>query len=503
VSTAIVRVDRFIQATRDSGYRGTPSAVAELVDNSIQAGAKSIAILIDRSASEYPLRVVVADNGRGMDAPELREALRFGGSSRFGSREGLGRFGMGLPNASLSQARRVEVYTWQKEGATPIYSYIDVDEISAGAQTRIPTPRARRLPPDLQHVRQSRSGTVVLLDRADRLDNRRASTTSRKLAVTLGRVFRHYLWGGVRISLNGEPVQPIDPLFVARQSLTSGAELIEEWSCVVRNADETDSPEGTVHISFSLLPIRDMHGLPTAEKRALGIINGGGVSVVRGGREVDYGWFFMPNRRKQNYDDWWRCEVRFDPVLDDAFGVTHTKQQVRPAPHLVEAISPYIEMTAKELHARVRREYREVDGLPRSGEEIRIEASDGCEDAPDLLAGVDFPPGTRVLTAGRLPARGDRRYVIVEGSSCPGHFFSVREAENATVVTLDRSHPFCYLVYAPLAADGPPQARAALDAFLIAAAEADPAILHSGGGCDTQSFHQRWSAALEALLTAQ
>jgi hypothetical protein len=503
VSTTIVRLDRFIEATRDSGYRGTPSAIAELVDNSLQAGAKSIAILIDASGSEYPLRVVVSDNGRGMDAAELREALRFGGSSRFGARDGLGRFGMGLPNASLSQARRLEVYSWQAEGELPLYSYIDVDEISAGTQTRIPTPRARRLPPDLQHLRRSRSGTVVLLDRADRLDNRRVSTMSRKLGIALGRVFRHYIWGGVRITLNGEAVQAIDPLFVSRQSLTSGGELVDEWSCTVRNADDPASPVGTVHVSFSLLPIRDLHALTAPEKRLAGIVNGGGVSVVRGGREVDYGWFFMPNRRKQNYDDWWRCEVRFDPVLDDAFGVTHTKQQVRPAPHLIEAISPYIEMTAKELHGRVRREYREIESPGQPEVETNAAGGEGSLNAAGLGAEIGAPEGARVLSTGHLPIPGGRRYAIVEGSGQPGLFFSVRESADATVVTLDRSHPFFQLVYAPLAANGPPRAKTALDAFLIAAAEADPALMPLGvDGSDPQSFCRRWSSALEALLIA-
>ena len=503
LSTTIVRVDRFIQATRDSGYRGTPSAIAELVDNSIQAGAKSIHILIDRSESEYPLRVIVADNGRGMDAAELQEALRFGGSSRFGAREGLGRFGMGLPNASLSQARRLEVYTWQAEAEVPLYSYMDVDEVASGSLASIPAPRPRRIPPDLQYLRRSRAGTVVILDRADRLDNRRVSTTSRKLELALGRVFRHYLWGGVRISLNGEPVQPIDPLFVARQSYTSGAELVDEWSCMVRNTDDADSPVGAVHVSFSLLPIRKWHSLSIAEKRAAGIVNGAGVSVVRGGREVDYGWFFLPGRRKQNYDDWWRCEVRFDPVLDDAFGVTHTKQQVRPARHLVEAISPYVEMTAKELHARVRSEYQQVESVYRSERQGEDANCAEARDAPEYSsASASALPDSRVLSEGRIPGPDGRRYRVVEGSGRPGLFFDVVVSDDQIVITLDRCHPFFQHVYGPLTVDGPSGSKTALDALLIAAAKADSGTVESDGIGEAHLFYRRWSSALEALLVA-
>ena len=52
------------------------------------------------------------------------------------------------------------------------------------------------------------------------------------------------------------------------------------------------------------------------------------VAGIRAGREVDYGWFFLGGKRRENYDDWWRCEVRFDPVLDELFGITHSKQAI-------------------------------------------------------------------------------------------------------------------------------------------------------------------------------
>jgi hypothetical protein len=89
--------------------------------------------------------VSVLDDGCGMDKKVLRQALRFGGSSRFNDRSGLGRYGMGLPNSSLSQARRVEVYSWRKPGPV-LYSYLDVDEIAKGAMSEVPEPRPAVLP---------------------------------------------------------------------------------------------------------------------------------------------------------------------------------------------------------------------------------------------------------------------------------------------------------------------------------------------------------------------
>ena len=78
----IINLSHFIEATRDSGYKNTTSAVAELVDNSIQAGAKRVEICIHNGAaiSDYPLEIAVVDDGCGMDSATLRQALRVGDS---------------------------------------------------------------------------------------------------------------------------------------------------------------------------------------------------------------------------------------------------------------------------------------------------------------------------------------------------------------------------------------------------------------------------------------
>src|SRR5439155_2546284 len=89
---SIIALDKFIQATRDSGYKGTASAISELVDNSIQAGATrlEISVLATSADDEKTIEVSVLDNGCGMDPFTLQQALRFGGSTRFGDRSGLG-----------------------------------------------------------------------------------------------------------------------------------------------------------------------------------------------------------------------------------------------------------------------------------------------------------------------------------------------------------------------------------------------------------------------------
>ncbi len=145
MQSSIIQVQNFIMATRDSGYKSTASALAEIVDNSIEAGATLVHIQIQRNVrgteDDYELRIT--DNGAGMKSEELGLALQFGGSTRFNSRSQLGRYGMGLPNSSLSQCKRVEVITWKDKHQ--VYSnYLDVEEIVDHNQNTSNCPRQRQ-----------------------------------------------------------------------------------------------------------------------------------------------------------------------------------------------------------------------------------------------------------------------------------------------------------------------------------------------------------------------
>ena len=128
--SSVVATRNFLLATRDSGYRSTAAAVAEFVDNSIQAGAQAVHVHVLKGLSDqYPVEIAVSDDGEGMAAEDLSRALTFGGSGRFGDRSSFGRYGMGLPNAALSCARRVDVYSWRSRRRT-LVSTLDLDEMT-------------------------------------------------------------------------------------------------------------------------------------------------------------------------------------------------------------------------------------------------------------------------------------------------------------------------------------------------------------------------------------
>ena len=96
---------RLTASLRDIGYSFV-TALADIVDNSVTAGASRVEIAIRFHGRDS--FVVISDNGSGMGPSALNEALRFG--TRRSYRPGdLGRFGLGLKTASLSQARRLMV----------------------------------------------------------------------------------------------------------------------------------------------------------------------------------------------------------------------------------------------------------------------------------------------------------------------------------------------------------------------------------------------------------
>jgi sensor histidine kinase regulating citrate/malate metabolism len=132
----IVPTHLVVKAMRDSGYKNAAYAIAELMDNSIQAGATNVELLCGERVERLTQRtrsrikeIAVLDNGCGMDAETLQMALQFGNGTRLGDFSGIGRFGMGLPNSSILQARRVDVWSWQDGPNKAIHTYLDIDEI--------------------------------------------------------------------------------------------------------------------------------------------------------------------------------------------------------------------------------------------------------------------------------------------------------------------------------------------------------------------------------------
>lgn len=424
----LVVASNFIRAVRESGYLSLSTALAELIDNSVQAGATVVAISVRRPEGAPHPEIEVLDNGSGMNRRELELCLRFGGSSRFGQRESFGRFGMGLPAASLSQARRLEVAAWQDSGPQ-MEVVLDVDAITAGQASPL---RARRVGPS-----ETPSGTRVTWRVCDRIEYRRLGWLERALRRDLGRMYRRFLTEGLTLTLNESAIEANDPLMLTTKTDGAGATTaLEPMEFELRAAD---GGSAWVRVRFTSLPVQRWHSLDNLTKRRLGIVGGGGVSILRAGREIAYGWYLMGGKRRENYDDWWRCEIEFEPALDEHFGITINKQGIRPSAELREALEPELESVARLLNSRVRKAFEDVKFQAATETSCRIaEAAD--RDLPILHKG-----------RGR-GAHGPLAYRISTTHLSPDALFTSSLKSNRLDVQLNVDHPAFDALYQPLQA---------------------------------------------------
>ena len=128
-----------ILGLQDNGYKSTVSAFAEIIDNSIQALAKNVDVVVIRNTTRNTKEIheiLIIDDGDGMDADVFEKALQMGSGTRGRATRGLGKYGQGLPNASISQTKRVEVYTLQN--GSILFNHIDLDEISLSGEAFLP-----------------------------------------------------------------------------------------------------------------------------------------------------------------------------------------------------------------------------------------------------------------------------------------------------------------------------------------------------------------------------
>ncbi len=480
----IVRQDQFIKATRDSGYKGTDSAMSELIDNSIQAGASRVDIKMlaveqeqlgrGRRVMPRVVEIGIADNGKGMDAELLRRAVRFGDSNRFDDRNGLGRFGMGLPNASVSQCQRFEVYTW-RNGEIPVLTYIDVNEIAEGKVTEVPEPMEAPIPAPYEDLVDPQHGTLVVWKCCDRLDHdKRLETLERSLKPALGRIFRHFLAADFEITINGVPVGPFDPLYLMPHARIGGDELASQHGGVLTfKVPVPDEPGrmSSVEVVFSLLPElwqnkfkRDRKEL---QRRHIEVTRG--FSIVRARREIDL--IKSPYHAKHWTDSWYRVEIRFDPELDEVFGVTHTKQhssikggsaiyeQLREAiTGNVNTLKDMIVARGKKAHqARTKPAEEVVEKV-----ESRLKPIEGLDDKSqeqvetEVKTFVDQRSDQPVEVIRDLEDRLSKYSMLVEYESLPGApFYRTKLVGRSIVVLINTHHRFYERVYRRIESESP------------------------------------------------
>lgn len=337
---------RLLESMRDIGY-SFESALADIVDNSISAGATRIDIVNDLDDEARPY-LGILDDGRGMDPNELTEAMRHGSRSPSEVRaEGdLGRFGLGMKTASFSQARRLTVVS-RKAGRLVARRW-DLDYVIHTDEWLLQKPGGDELQ-SIPLVDQLRGdGTLVLWERLDRLDavgpepeqayaalNELFATARAHLALTFHRFIAPEPSDGlepVAMSINGAPIEALDP-FARLMQPQSDAHEVEVVGH--RGSD--------IVVQAFTLPHHKRLTLEQVEALELGdsLVQTQGLYVYRA-RRLIAGGTWLGLARKAELTKLLRVRVDVPTSLDAEWSIDVRKSRVRTPAVIRERLRPLI-----------------------------------------------------------------------------------------------------------------------------------------------------------------
>lgn len=347
------RAVAMLEALRGLGY-STAAALADIIDNSISAGAGEVRV--DFAWDGPNSRISVLDDGRGMDDAALESAMRLGDKNPLDARAAhdLGRFGMGLKTASFSQCRRLTVAT-VKNGVPSCLRW-DLAALAADPESGwlLFEGPAKGSKPFIAGLKGKKTGTLVLWETLDRIVTS-GYTVDDFLKLTniveshLAMVFHRLLQGPrarLRLFLNGRAIAPWDPFMTGHPA--------KPWtSPTTKHATEY----GTVEVQCHVLPHRDK--LTSAEFDA----NGGpagwtaqqGFYVYRNERLlVAGGWLGLGNSRAWNREEAHRlARVRLDiPNTADAEWKIDVRKSIARPP---VSLKPWLTLLAENTREKARR----------------------------------------------------------------------------------------------------------------------------------------------------
>lgn len=352
--------DKMVESLRDSGYRDVRKALNDLIDNSIQAEAPRIDVIFtsekpaEKGARQKVTNIGVLDLGYGMIPEMISESVAWGGTDRHNTRDGFGRFGFGLPTASISVTRTYEVYSKVKGGDWHKVK-IDLNEIAnknlVGEKYK-PLVEKSTLPlPVIEYINEHHKvtdlehGTLVWLMNPDRIRSfTQPSIFESKMLQNMGLTYRNFI-GKTELFVNGKRVDHIDPKFLNSEAMyydISNGHIAEtDRDPIVFEMTRTDEKgneiKGKVEIRMSWMHPKFQRNLDGSEhKGRLTVMKENNHSyfvICRAGRQIDT--IQHPNYQNDtnniailNYDRNWCIEVDFEPALDELFGVTTNKQQI-------------------------------------------------------------------------------------------------------------------------------------------------------------------------------
>jgi len=324
---------RVSEGLRDTGYQ-FPTAVADIIDNSITAGADDIEVLVNMDM-EGQVVLVVLDNGCGMDRDGLINAMRYG-SKRRTDPASLGKFGLGLKTASTAFCRHLSVVSRDDPKKAALKATWDLDSIAAkGWMLEIGAPSKEDITL-LDRIAPEHSGTLVIWEKIDRLVRDYAKPGGKPARRALDRhvellvehcamVYQRFLdpddkrARNLILKINGERVEAWDPFCLDE----TGKPEFEHTQKVELNEKE----EVSFTVRAFILPRKDEFKDAARARNARLSNDYQGIYVYRENRMI-HGPDWMDMFRKEPHFTLIRVEFSFDHRLDEAFHIDIKKSQI-------------------------------------------------------------------------------------------------------------------------------------------------------------------------------
>lgn len=282
-----------IESMRSLGY-SFPAAIADLIDNSISARAGNVWISTEPDVNPY---LIILDDGTGMSKDRLYEAMRYGSSNPLQKREkgDLGRFGLGMKAASLSQCRKLVVVSKQH---MKICSYAwDIDYVIKQSSWKVIEYQGSEIDvfPEIEKLKALEHGTYIYLSDFDRIKGSTddfAETFNKNLndmVNHLSLVFHRFISDGLKIYMNNVLIEGKDPFL----SDNKATQIMRESSFYINNEKITLKPYILPHPSK--LSQKDLDKVGGKER----LKNEQGFYIYRNKRLIVWGTWFRLERKDE------------------------------------------------------------------------------------------------------------------------------------------------------------------------------------------------------------
>jgi hypothetical protein len=460
---------RLALGMRDMGY-SFESAIADLVDNSIAADAKNIHIFIE-PIFPAKVRVLLVDDGTGMDLDELQSAMKYGAPAH-DDKKSLNKFGLGLKTASSSFSKRFTVIT-RKDSDPKVYRATwDIDKIVEANDWVLEIGEADQPYIDLLNKATLGNGTAVLWDNIDRLLNekqRKDDKASRKaiakhqddLVEHLSRVFQRYLDpsfienSNVSIFVNNTKLSPWDPFCTSEPDTTA---IYDDDLDI----DLPNGKSGVVRVRGYILPRKEKFSSPEAASRARINNDNQGIYIYRENRLI-HGPDWQGIYRSEPHYSLARIEFSFNHDLDDMLEVDVQKSKINLEADiktfLEEHVLPQIRTFASQRYrdGQIAGTATRSKGLHNSANVMVGQVEGEVSEVKIVTTNQSTGEATLENRNGEFTIRllkpeeskKDEPFITPQESLRDGVLWEPVISENRKAVALSMSHPFYNRVYLP------------------------------------------------------